>query len=41
MNPYQQGLEAAKQGKIPPDNPYPKGTDEYREWLDGLITGSL
>ena len=38
---YLEGLEAANQGKIPPDNPYQKNTKEYNDWLNGLIDGSL
>lgn len=40
-NEYNEGLEAAELGKIPPDNPYEKGTKQYEDWLDGLIDGSL
>ena len=38
---YQMGLQAAKDGKIPPDNPFKKNTVEYNDWLDGLIDGSI
>jgi hypothetical protein len=38
---YNEGYEAGEQNKIPPDNPYPEGTPEHDEWLDGLIDASL
>ena len=38
---YIQGYKAAKRGAIPPYNPYPKDSQQYNDWLDGLIDGSI
>jgi hypothetical protein len=38
---YLEGIQAAKEGKTPRDNPYIRGEEAYSNWLDGLITASL
>ncbi len=38
---YEEGKAAAKEKKIPTENPYAKGTKQHEDWEDGLIDGSL
>lgn len=34
---YKRGLAAAKMGRMPKDNPYIRGEQDYDDWLEGLI----
>ena len=38
---YKLGYKAGLNGKISSDNPYQKETQDYKDWLEGLIDSSL
>lgn len=41
MTPFMQGRLAGKLGKGRCTNPYERGTEEYRQWLEGYSDGAM
>jgi hypothetical protein len=37
QTPYQQGVQASKDGKSIFDYPFKVGSQEYEEWMDGYM----